>query len=183
MQDFLAEEEEEELESDTENPERESEELEPDLLAIESIEHTDSYHLQLQRNSEGVIKVVDAEDSLASLSNTEDAEQLDTANVEQKFNDMQQMLEDQNEVQTTSSDVTKVVANVFNKGAVDVKNSASPKSMASGEEKERSVAESFEMLVAERSTASDIVSQAMARAVERTTTPVWKQTLMYSVWP
>ena len=164
MQDFLAEEEEEELESDTENPERESEELEPDLLTIESIEHTDSYHLQLQRNSDGVIKVVDAEDS---LGNTEDTEQLDTANVEQKFNDMQQILEEQNEVQTTSSDITKA-ANDFSKGAVDVKNIASPK------EKEGSVAESSEMLVAERSTASDIVSQAMARAVERTATPVWK---------
>ena len=173
MQDFLAEEEEEELESDTENPEREPEELEPDLLAIESIEHTDSYHLQLQRNSEGVIKVVDAEDSLANLSNTDDTEQLDTANVEQKFNDMQQMLEDQeNEVQTASSDVTKASSN-SNKGAVDVKKSASPKPMmTSGEEKEGSVAESSEMLVAERSTASDIVSQAMARAVERSATPV-----------
>ena len=67
---------------------------------MDGIEHTDSYHLQLQRNKEEAIRVVDAEDSLASLSYDQDTKQLemqDVVDVEQTFNHMQQVLAEQTE--------------------------------------------------------------------------------------
>ena len=138
---------------------------------MDCIEHTDSYHLQLQRNKEEAIKVVDAEDSLASLGYDQNTKQLEVqnmANVEQKFNHMQQILAEQNELE--QSDVVKARGNVNNEDTVNEKSSASPESISGKEEEDKeSVAE---MLVAERSTASDIVNQAMERAVERTATPV-----------
>ena len=182
IQDLLTEEEEEELESKFENQERESEEpLEPDVAieSIDGIEHTDSYHLQLHRNKEeATITVVDAKDSQTSLSYVQDnMKPLDpdtTANVEQTFNHMQQILKEQNDnVQTAaSSDITDS-AQRENAGDTEhtVKRSVSPLAAAE-EKKEDSESLAAEMLVAERSTASDIVSQAMAKAVERTATPV-----------
>ena len=138
---------------------------------MDCIEHTDSYHLQLQRNKEEAIKVVDAEDSLASLGYDQNTKQLEVqnmANVEQKFNHMQQILAEQNELE--QSDVVKARGNANNEDTVNEKSSASPESISGKEEEDKeSVAE---MLVAERSTASDIVNQAMERAVERTATPV-----------
>jgi hypothetical protein len=97
VQDLLAEEEDEEVESEFEN--RESEELDPAIESIDGIEHTDSYHLQLQRNKEEAI------------------------------------------------------------------------TNAVGKEEQDSESVASEMLVAEQSTASDVVGQAMAKAVERTATP------------
>lgn len=168
VQDLLAEEEEEEQESEFENIEQESEELEPDLAIelMDGIEHTDSYHLQLQRSKEETIKVVDAEDSLASLTYNQDTnKQLEIQDtnddVEQKFN---QILAEQTKLEQPDD------ANNYEDTGND-KRSASPESIT-GKEEEEMESVHAEMLVVERSTASDIVNQAMARAVERTATPV-----------
>ena len=143
---------------------------------MDGIEHTDSYHLQLQRNKEEAIRVIDAEDSLASLSYDQDTKQLemqDVVDVEQTFNHMQQVLAEQTELeQTTSSDIIKDREDVSSEDATNDKRSASPESITGKEEENDIDGSVAEMLVAERSTASDIVSQAMARAVERTATPV-----------
>ena len=168
VQDFLPEEEdEEERESEIENLEMESEEPEANLAmeSMESIEHTDSYHLQLQRNKEETIEIVDAEDSLTNVSFEQF--ETDTTDVEKTFNE--QLLEEQNELQTTAGDVIEARDNVSNEDAANVKKSASPELIT--EDPEEDAGSVAEMLVAERSTASDIVSQAMARAVERTATP------------
>ena len=169
VQDFLPEEEdEEEQESEIENLEMDSEEPEADLAmeSMESIEHTDSYHLQLQRNKEETIEIVDAEDSLTNVSFEQF--ETDTTDVEKTFNE--QLLEEQNELQTTAGDVIEARDNVNNEDAANVKKSASPELITEDPEEE-DVGSVAEMLVAERSTASDIVSQAMAKAVERTATP------------
>ena len=142
---------------------------------MDGIEHTDSYRLQLQRNKEEeAIAVVDAEDSLTSLSYVQD-KQLEADStpsaMEQTFNLMQQVEKEQDDVQTASSDVTETGREDAN--TVDAEErSVSPEVVTAQEEEEDSESIAAEMLVAERSTASDIVSQAMAKAVERTATPV-----------
>lgn len=184
VQDLLTEEEEVELESEFENPEQESEEpLEPDLATelVDGIEHTDSYDLQQQQQQrnkeEATIKVIDTEDSLASLSCDQDSnvKQLKTSDdVEQSFNHTQQTQNKEDEVQTDSNDVTETdreetsSADTVNVG----KRSASSEAIAGeGEEGKDSDSLAAEMIVAKQSTASDVVSQAMAKAVERIATP------------
>ena len=184
MQDLLTEEEEEELESEFENPEWESEELEPDLAteSVDGIEHTDSYDLQQQRNKEeATIKVVDAEDSLTSLSCDQDSnvKQLEISDgVEQSFNHMQRTLNEEDEPQTGSNDNITETGGEEEASDVDTvnvgKRSASSEGIAAdleGEEGKDSDSLAAEMIVAEQSTASDVVSLAMAKAMERTAAP------------
>ena len=181
VQDLLTEEEEEELESEFENPEWESEELEPDLAteSVDGIEHTDSYDLQQQRNKEeATIKVVDTEDSLTSLSSDQDnnVKQLESSDdVEQSFNHMQRTLNEDDDPQTGSNDITEIGGEeeASDADAVNVgKRSASSEGIAAeGEEGKDSDSLAAEMIIAEQSTASDVVSQAMAKAMERTATP------------
>ena len=135
---------------------------------MDGIEHTDSYRLQLQRNKEEAIVVVDAEDSLTSLSCVQDNILEAPSAMEQTFNLTQQVEKEQDEAQTASSDIRREDANMV---SVEER-SVCPEAVTAQEEEEDSESIAAEMLVAERSTASDIVSQAMAKAVERTTTPV-----------
>ena len=183
MQDLLTEEEEEELESEFENPEWESEELEPDLAteSVDGIEHTDSYDLQQQRNKEeATIKVVDAEDSLTSLSCDQDnnVKQLEISDdVEQSFNHMQRTLNEEDDPQTGSTDNITETGGEEEASDVDTvnigKRSASSEAIAAAEGEEGKDSDSLaaEMIIAEQSTASDVVSQAMTKAVERTAAP------------
>ena len=126
--------------------------------ALDAIEHTDSYHLQLQlqRNREDSerLEVVDAEGSLISLSCDQDTsgENVDSDKGEKITSS--EMLEE--ESQTTS---------VHDEG----------KRFISEQGKEHEMKESeseAEMLMVQKSTASDLVSQAMLKAVDRVTTPV-----------
>lgn len=181
MQDLLTEEEEAGLESEFDNPEWESEEpLEPDLATelVDGIEHTDSYDLQQQQRNkeEATIKVVDAEDSLTSLSCDQDSnvKQLTETSddVEQSFNHMQRTLNEEDEPQTGSNDITETGREeASNADTINVgKRSASSEATAAeGEEGKDSDSLAAEMIVADQSTASD-VSQAIAKAMERTAT-------------
>ena len=149
VQDVMAEEEERDDEQpaqeEVEDLEREMEELECD-----SIEHTDSYDLQLQfqRSKEeetsgnGDLEVVDAEESLTSLG-------YDPLTTDDRIDD--DVAKSASEEDKTASPIREERERVEEAGL-----------------KEESV---VSLLEAERSVASDIISQAMIKAVQRVTTP------------
>ena len=164
------------------------EEDEPDDCdqSLDTIEHTDSYHLQLQRTrdeaqGEGDLEIVDAEDSLTNFDLDQDVKPQSETNtnilkdsgclLEEESAPTADGKEDNAIIERESGSVAELLV-AERSTASDVVSQAMMKAAERAAAPVQDDGSVDELLVAERSTASDVVSQAMLKAVERAATPV-----------